>query len=92
MAKAEDVFAFQAGHRPRLKDMILKFDKLIFIKDLVKLLITELFLVAVVAIIRIPLSSLVVTTIVTVGIAELLAFNIQNEKIIKRNKEKEENE
>lgn len=70
----------------------LKFDKLIFIKDLVKLLITELFLVAVVAIIRIPLSSLVVTTIVTVGIAELLAFNIQNEKIIKRNKEKEENE
>lgn len=69
-----------------------KYDKLIFIKDLLKLVITELFLMAVIAIIRIPLSSLVVTGLVTIGIAELLAFNVQNEKMIKLNREKEDNE
>ena len=69
-----------------------KYDKLVFIKDLLKLIITELFLVAVVAIIRIPISSLVITGIVAIGIVELLALNVQNERMIKRNKLKEENE
>lgn len=71
---------------------VVKYDKLVFIKDLLKLIITELFLVAVVAIIRIPISSLVITGIVAIGIVELLALNVQNERMIKRNKLKEENE
>lgn len=66
-----------------------KYDKLVILKTFVKLLITELFLIAVVAIIRLPLSNLVITGLTAIGIAELLVFNIQNEKIVANKKEKE---
>lgn len=70
----------------------LKYDKLVILKTLVKLLITELFLIAVVAIIRLPLSNLLVTGLTIIGIAELLVFNIQNEKMIKNKKVKDDEE
>lgn len=66
------------------------FDKLIFIKVLLKLVITEACLVAVIAIIRLPLNNLVVTALTAFGIAELLVLNIKNENVRKKIKAEEE--
>ena len=59
-----------------------KYDKLASIKALGKLVITEMFIVAVVAIIKLPVDNSLVTGLVAIGILELVIMNIQNEKRI----------
>jgi len=66
-----------------------KYDKLIFIKILLKLVITEACLVAVIALVRLPLSNVVITALVAFGIGQLLVFNVKNENRRKKIKEEE---
>ena len=68
------------------------FDKLVFIKALLKLVITEGCLVAVIAIVRLPLSDMVITALTAFGIVQLLVLNIKNENLRKKHKEEEEEE
>lgn len=55
-------------------------DKLAFLKALGKLVVTELFIIAVIAIIRVPVDNTLVTGLVVIGLVELVIMNIQNEK------------
>lgn len=68
----------------------IKYDKLIAVKSLLKLIITEAFLVAVIAIIRLPLNSILITGLTVIGFAELVLFNVQNEKMITNKKEEKQ--
>jgi len=68
------------------------YDKLIFIKVLLKLIITEGCLIAVVAIIRLPINDLVVTALTIIGLLELIMFNFKNENVRKAVKAEEEEE
>lgn len=59
-----------------------KYDKLLFIKTLLKLAIFEAFLVSVVAILRLELSNFVTTAIISLGILDLIILNVKNENMI----------
>lgn len=68
----------------------MKYDKLLLIKLLLKLVITEAFLVAVIAIVRLPLNSIIITGLTVIGFAELVIFNVKNEKMIENKNLEEE--